>query len=189
MGNRKTGGPFAACLSCLCLVWLWGCGEEQTDVTVVLPDSPSGASCLPLSFDQNDAVGAFLSLPTNPTVSTVVEMGPARIRALTGERVVWVFRNPSDKDMGIELYSIWHKNDPLRTNVKSLIFAGDAGGLVPVEKNCGYGFLIANVRPDAAQLGVCARDTLNYNFFVHIGAQHDSLGFPFDPELVVEGQP
>jgi hypothetical protein len=103
--------------------------------------------CPPLTIDQKNAVGTFISLSKSPTDRSVPpEVGPARIRAIQGEEVIWVFRNPSSVDVRVNLEVV--KSDPLSTtNIIGQVFQ-DPGPTVTVPKDCGYGWIGARLRTD-----------------------------------------
>lgn len=184
-------------VACVCSAFalgLLGCTTGRVQRTFEHTDT-----CVPLNYDRRDAVGAFISLPRNPTESRDAEMAPERIRALTGERVVWIFRNPGDVDLRVSLYRVWRKGDESKADIKTRIFGNNLGGEVLIAKGCRYGVLRAQVDTLAAAHGVCARDTLHYEFMINVGttlvppdtpeSRLPILRFPYDPELVVEGEP
>jgi hypothetical protein len=151
-----------------------------------------GSCCPPLSIDQANTVGTFMSLSMNPTdANSPAEVAPARIRAYKGENVTWVFRNPSNQDVTIKLLRVWDPLISTTVDIKNDVFS-DLGGVVSVAKNCGFGVLRAELRKDIAirsDRDSCASRTFYYDFLVRVQTDSVSLKCPYDPELVVEDQP
>jgi len=155
----------------------------------------SCCKCPKLAKDQSEAVGAFLSL--GPLEPNRVEVGPTRIRAYNGERVIWTIRNPSPDDVYIELHLISGASGaiPLGT-----VFAS-TGGRILVPKSCGIAFLEAQLKKGLVPRGSargdsCNAETFHYTFMLFKKASSGSTKgestlceFPYDPELVVEGKP
>jgi hypothetical protein len=140
---------------------------------------------------QQHAVGAFLSL--GPNRPNQVEVGPTRIRAYNGESVIWTIRNPSQGDVWIELHKI--TQGPSMTSVSLGSVFSSTGGRVPIPKNCGIGFLQAQLQPGLVPAthsfrDSCADVTFNYTFMLYISPTDSSIAeLQYDPELVVEGKP
>lgn len=174
MRQSKTFLAIAACISVVALVGLCGCA----------------CKCPNIMLDQSDAVGTFMSLSKNPLDKDLnVEVAPARIRAINGEKVIWVFRNPSKHDIAIRLEHV--RRVGTTPNVRDLIFSSN-GGKVLIPKKCRYGFLSARLRTDvvASRFRTCERDTFYYNFMMFVGDTDSSIvRIPYDPELVVDGDP
>lgn len=164
----------AACAGSACLIALSSCACE----------------CPTLSIDQSDAVGAFVSLSKDPLDSTVPpEVGPARIRAVNGENIIWVLRNPSPQDVRVKLDLVTTPGSSV--DIKSVVFS-DLGGTVTVAKDCGLGSLQAQLQsavvvPDSAH--PCLSKRFNYSFRLYVETDSIIVEFPYDPELVVEGEP
>lgn len=169
-------------------------------IVVIISRPPAAPSCATLEIDQGDGVGTFVAFsrtPMDPEVDP--EVAPARIRARSAELVTWIIRNPSDKDIYVGIHDVVEAGTTI--DVKKQLF-GTLDGRVLVPANCGIAALqgrlnrdliVDPVRTDSCQV---AR-TFFYNFYIWVppsavtGSKGDSIKceWPYDPELVVEGEP
>jgi len=144
-----------------------------------------------LSFDQSDGVGAFIGLSKDPTDPHVPpEVGPARIRAVRGEQITWVFRNPSDQDVQVQLQSVFDLGNTT-DNILNEIFQPAPPATIPAD--CGIGYYQARLRNRIA-IGQSPADTcsfrpVNYYFLIQTTTDTLRLKFSYDPELIIHGYP
>ena len=147
--------------------------------------------CPELSIDQRDGVGTFMSLNKKLLTSALAaEVAPSRIRAVNGEMVTWVIRNPGNKDVRISLHEVraWGTTGP---NLLETVFS-NTGGTITAEKHCGIGVLQARINPGlvrSTNRTCCDQLRYEYDFMLFVGGDSLRCKMPYDPELVVEGQP
>lgn len=182
--------------------WIWivllGIGILLVYIWVTRPAAT--ASCVTLEIDQRDGVGAFVAFsrtPMDPRVEP--EVAPSRVRARSAELITWVIRNPSDREIYVGLHDVVEVGTS--TNVKDEIF-GTIDDRVLVPANCGIaalqGRLNRDLIPDPVRGDSCqVARRFFYNFYIWVpptavsGSKGDSIicEWPYDPELVVEGEP
>jgi hypothetical protein len=177
-------------------------------VVYILVIRQGPCDCAPLSIDQHDGVGTFVSFGRDPmSPDREPEVAPARIRARGGEKVTWVLRNPSDRDIMVGLHSVIGR-DPDRNLMNEVFEHVDPP--VRIDKGCGIAALqgrldrgllrdeslIRGAVPDRKRLDDCDSSLVfHYFFMIQVMAgtsgKRDSVvcRWPYDPELVIERDP